>query len=269
MEHRPLVPGRPDSPMVPVVGMGTSGTFDTDDQALVDEVVARALAHGTALFDSSPMYGRSEATLGGALAGRRAEAFVATKVWTPDDATAEAQMDASAAFAAGRVDLMQIHNMVGWRTRLDQIEARRDRGQIGFVGATHWQVSGFADLEACMATGRLDAIQVPYNPIERDVERRILPLAAELGLGVLVMRPFADAALLRDPPPAAELEALAPTGIRTWGQALLAWGLGHPAVTTSIPATSKPDRAEENAAGGDLAPLDPETRDRIAALFTR
>lgn len=269
MEHRPLVPGRPDSPPVPVVGMGTSETFDTDDQAMVDAVVDRALAHGTTLFDSSPMYGRAEATLGRALEGRRDGTFVATKVWTPDDAEAEAQMDASAAFAGGRVDLMQVHNMVAWRTRLDQIEARRERGEIGFVGATHWQVSGFADLEAAMATGRLDTIQVPYNPVERDVEQRILPLAADLGLGVLVMRPFANAALLRDLPPAAELAALAPTGITTWGQALLAWGLAHPAVTTSIPATSKPDRAEENAAAGDLAPLDPDARDRIAALFSR
>lgn len=269
MQQRPLVPRRPDGPHVPVVGMGTSQTFDTDDQPLVDAVVARALDHGTTLFDSSPMYGRSEATLGRALAERRDEAVVATKVWTPDDDEAEAQMDASAAFAGGRVDLMQVHNMVGWRTRLDQIEARRDRGEIGFVGATHWQVNGFADLEECMATGRLDAVQVPYNPVERDVERRILPLAEELGLGVLVMRPFANADLLRDPPPAAELAALADTGIATWGQALLAWGLAHPAVTTAIPATSKPDRAEENAAAGDLAPLDPDTRDRIGALFAR
>lgn len=269
MEQRPLVPHRPDGPRVPVIGMGTSETFDTDDQDLVDAVVDRALAHGTTLFDSSPMYGRSEATLGRALDGRRDGAVVATKVWTADDAEAEAQMDASAAFYGGRVDLMQIHNMVGWRTRLEQIEARRDRGEIAFVGATHWQVSGFADLEACMATGRLDAIQVPYNPVERDVEQRILPLAQELGLGVLVMRPFANAALLREPPPEAELEALAPAGIATWGQALLAWGLAHPAVTTSIPATSKPDRAEENAAAGALAPLDPDTRDRITRLFTR
>lgn len=269
MEKRPLVPGRPDSPQVPVVGMGTSGTFDTDDQDLVTAVVDQALAHGTTLFDSSPMYGRSEATLGRALAGRRDDAVVATKVWTADDAEAEAQMDASAAFYGGRVDLMQIHNMVGWRTRLDQVEARRDRGEIAFVGATHWQVDGFADLEACMATGRLDAVQVPYNPVERDVEERILPFAQERGLGVLVMRPFANAALLRQPPPAAELEALAPSGITTWGQALLAWGLAHPAVTTSIPATSKPERAVENAAAGGLPPLDPDTRDRIAAAFTR
>ncbi len=269
MEQRPLVPRRPDGPTVPVVGMGTSGTFDTDDQALVDAVVDRALAHGTTVFDSSPMYGRAESTLGRALEGRRDGALVATKVWTPDDDAAEAQMDASAAFYGGWVDLMQIHNMVGWRTRLDQIEDRRERGQVRLVGATHWQVSGFADLEGCMATGRLDAIQVPYNPIERDVEQRILPLAAELGLGVLLMRPLADGALLADPPPATELEALRPTGITTWGQALLAWGLAHPAVTTSIPATSRPERAEENAAVGALAPLDPDTRDRIGRLFAR
>ena len=136
------------------------------------------------------------------------------------------------------------------------------------MGATHWQVSGFADLEACMATGRVDAVQVPYNPIERDVEERILPRARDMGLGVLVMRPFANAALLRDPPPAHELEALAATGITTWSQALLAWGLSHPAVTAAIPATSKPDRAEENAAAGALGRLDPDVRDRIASLIS-
>ncbi|QYG91953.1 aldo/keto reductase [Iamia sp. SCSIO 61187] len=269
MEQRRLVPRDPASPLVPVVGMGTSQTFDTDDQDLVDAVVARAMAHGTTLFDSSPMYGRSEATLGRALEGRRDQAVVATKVWTPDDGDAEAQMDASARFYGGRVDLMQVHNMVAWRTRLDQVEARRERGEVAFVGATHWQVSGFADLEECMATGRVDVVQVPYNPVERDVEERILPRAAEMGLGVLVMRPFANAALLRDPPPAPELAALAATGIATWSQALLAWGLSHPAVAAAIPATSKPDRAEENAAAGALPPLDPDVRARIASLVTR
>jgi diketogulonate reductase-like aldo/keto reductase len=247
--------------------MGTSGTFDTDDVGAVADVVNAGLDAGTTLFDSSPMYGRAERITGTALADRRREAIVATKVWTADDAEAEAQLDVSASFHGGHVELMQIHNMVEWRTRLDQVETRRDAGQIGYVGATHWQVSGYDDLEAAMRTGRLDAIQIPYNPIQREVEERILPLAADLGLGVLIMRPFARADLLRTPPPDFELAALAPFGVTTWGQALLKWCLGHPATTVAIPATTKPARAVENAAAGTGEPFDPDTRDRVAALF--
>lgn len=271
METRSLCPSDPSAPLVPVIGMGTSQTFDTDDRSLVSAVVERGLASGTALFDSSPMYGRAEERLGEALAARRAEAIVATKVWTPDDAEAERQLDASAAFYGGRVELMQIHNMVEWRTRLDQVERRRERGEIGWIGATHWQVAGFDDLEACMRTGRIHAIQIPYSPIERDVERRILPLAAELGLGVLIMRPFAKNGLMRRVPTPAELAPLRPAGVETWGQALLAWGLSHPATTVSIPATTRPERAFENAAAGAVGGLDPDQRalvDRLAATAT-
>ncbi len=131
------------------------------------------------------------------------------------------------------------------------------------VGATHWKAANFDELEAA---GRLDAIQIPYNPREREVEDRLLPLAAELGLGVLIMRPFAAADLMRTSPSAAELAPLEPFGIHTWGQALLQWGLSHPATTVSIPATSKPSRATENAAAGDAVPLDDEHRQLISRL---
>ena len=267
METRPLSPKHPDSPQVPVIGMGTSGTFDTDDVRAVADVVNAALDAGTTLFDSSPMYGRAERVTGAALGDRRGESIIATKVWTPSDDEAEAQLDASASFYGGHIELMQIHNMVAWRTRLDQIEARRDAGEIGYVGATHWQVSGYDDLEAAMRTGRLDAIQIPYNPIQREVEERILPLAADLGLGVLIMRPFARADLLRTPPPDAELASLSPFGVTTWGQALLKWCLGHPATTVAIPATTKSARAVENAAAGTGIPFDDDTRARITTLF--
>ena len=267
METRPLSPKHADSPQVPVIGMGTSGTFDTDDVGAVAAVVHAGLDHGTTLFDSSPMYGRAERVTGEALGDRRGDALVATKVWTPDRDAAEAQLDASASFYGGHVELMQIHNMVEWRTRLDQIEARREAGEVDYVGATHWQVSGFDDLEAAMRTHRLDAIQIPYNPIQREVEERILPLAGELGLGVLIMRPFARADLLRDPPPDFELAPFLPFGVTTWGQALLKWGLSHPATTVAIPATTKPARAIENAAAGRGDLFDPDTRSRLSALF--
>ena len=269
MLTRSLCPRNAAAPQVPIIGMGTSQTFDTDDRALVGEVVGQALAAGTTLFDSSPMYGRAERRLGEALDERRADALIATKVWTPDDTDAARQIDTSLGFYGGHIELLQIHNMVEWRTRLDQIDVRRDAGLVTLVGATHWQVAGFVDLEDSMRTGRVDAIQIPYNPVERDVEARILPLAMELGLGVLIMRPFAKAGLMTASPTAATLAPLAPFGIHTWAQALLAWGLSHPATTVSIPATSKPARATENALAGATGALDAEHRALIAGLATR
>jgi diketogulonate reductase-like aldo/keto reductase len=267
VELRSLSPRRADAPLVPVIGMGTSKTLDTDDIVAATAVVDAAIEAGSTLFDSSPMYGKAERTLGECLAGHRDATLVATKVWTEDDAVAERQIEASLDFYGGHVELLQIHNMVRWPERLRQIEARRDLGQVTLVGATHWREESFGDLEAAMATGRIDAIQVPYNPGERAVEQRLLPMAADLGLGVLLMRPFAASALLRKTPPDAELAAFAPFGITTWGQALLKWGLAHPATTVSIPATSKPARAVENALAVAGPPLDDEHRDRITRLF--
>jgi aryl-alcohol dehydrogenase-like predicted oxidoreductase len=266
MQTRSLSPKHPDAPMVPVIGMGTSKTLDTDDLSLAGDVIGAALDAGTTLFDSSPMYGKAERTLGRALDARRAEALIATKVWTDDDAVAEQQIAASLSFYGGHIELLQIHNMVRWPERLRRIEELRDSGQVSLVGATHWKAANFDELEAAMETGRLDAIQIPYNPREREVEARLLPLAAELGLGVLIMRPFAAADLMRTPPSEADLAPLAPFGIRTWGQALLQWGLSHPATTVSIPATSKPARAHDNAAAGDATPLDDEHRELISRL---
>jgi aryl-alcohol dehydrogenase-like predicted oxidoreductase len=266
METRSLSPKHPDAPMVPIIGMGTSKTLDTDDLALASEVVSAALDAGTTLFDSSPMYGKAEHALGTALGSRRSGSVVATKVWTEDDAVAERQIAASLSFYGGHIELLQIHNMVRWPERLRRIEELRDSGQVTLVGATHWKAASFGELEAAMVTGRLDAIQIPYNPREREVEDRLLPLAAELGLGVLIMRPFAAADLMRTSPSTAELAPLEPFGIHTWGQALLQWGLSHPSTTVSIPATSKPSRAKENATAGDAVPLDDEHRQLISRL---
>lgn len=266
MQTRSLSPKHADAPMVPIIGMGTSKTLDTDDLALAGEVVSGALDAGTTVFDSSPMYGKAERTLGVALEGRRSDAIVATKVWTDDDVVAERQIAASLSFYGGHIELLQVHNMVRWPERLRRIEELRDSGHVTLVGATHWQVASFHELEGAMVTGRLDAIQIPYNPRERDVEDRLLPLAAELGLGVLIMRPFAAADLMKSSPSAAELAPLEPFGIHTWGQALLQWGLSHPATTVSIPATSKPSRANENAIAGDAMPLDDEHRQLISRL---
>jgi aryl-alcohol dehydrogenase-like predicted oxidoreductase len=169
---------------VPVVGLGTWQTFDVGprEEHGAREVVAAVWEGGTRLFDSSPMYGRAEAVLGRALAERRPQALVATKIWTASLAVGRQQFDHQLRFFGGRIDLEQVHNLVGWRAHLDWLEAEREAGRIGVIGASHYSPSAFDQLETVMQTGRIDAIQVPYNPLERDAERRILPLAAELDL---------------------------------------------------------------------------------------
>ena len=255
---------------VPVVGMGTWATFDVKGEAgeaNARRVVDRALESGANFFDSSPMYGEAERVLGLTLQDRRGAAIVATKVWTPDDGAE--QMRRSLAFFRGRVELYQIHNLVNWRRHLDALESLRGEGTIDAIGATHHRASAFGELQSVMRTGRITAIQIPYNPIQREVEETILPLAADLGIGVVVMRPFAERGLLRDPPAAADLAPLAPFGVQTWPQALLKWILSDPRCHVAIPATSKPDRMSENAAAGEPPWLGKDERAYIARLARR
>lgn len=135
------------------------------------------------------------------------------------------------------------------------------------IGATHYSPSAFGELAAVMRTGRIGAIQIPYNPRERDVEQVVLPLAADLGLGVIVMRPFGEGSLLRRPGPGAGLAPLAAFGVNTWAQALLKWILSDPRCHTTIPATSRPERVDENAAAGRPPWFGPDEREYVARFF--
>ena len=249
---------------VPVVGLGTWLTFDLgpERQEVADRVVEAAFEQGVRLFDSSPMYGRAEEVLGRAFGGRRDEAFVATKIWTPSQEEGRFQFEDQLRHFGGRVDLEQIHNLVAWQEHLSWLQEERERGRVGLLGATHYQTSAFDELEAVMRSGQIDVVQVPYNPHEREVERRILPLAEELGLGVVVMRPFAERDLLPGPPQG-QLERL---GVATWTEALLRWILADDRVTCVIPATSNPAHAAANAEAGTGALLDEEQRRRVEDL---
>ena len=252
MERRALGPGRTE---VGVVGLGTWQRLEAAAERADDGhrvLVDRAVGEGVEVFDSSPMYGRAEQLLADALSasGRRGEAFVATKVWTGSPAEGRAQLDRATDWFGGRVDLIQIHNLVAWSDHLPQLERARDDGRVGLIGVTHWSPSAFADLADVLRTGRVDVVQLPYNPQEREVERELLPLAADLGVGVLVMRPFGEAALLRRPPGPDALAPLRDHGVTTWPQALLKWVLSDPRCHVAIPATSSPDRVAENAAAG-------------------
>ena len=253
---------------VPTVGLGTWQTLERADRhgrGAADELIAAAIDAGSNLIDSSPMYGPAEELLGAALRGRRERALVATKVWTPSPAEGRRQAERALGWY-GHVDLYQVHNLVAWREQLSLLERLRDSGGVGAIGATHYSPAAFGELAAVMRTGRIQAVQVPYNPLEREVERQILPLAAELGLGVVLMRPFAEGDLVARQPPERALAPLRPYGISTWPQALLKWGLSDPRCHVAIPATSSQARVRENAAAGEPPWLDDEARELVERL---
>jgi len=248
----------------PVVGLGTWNTFGGDDELAAD-VVGTALASGTRLFDSSPMYGRAERSLGSALADRRKEGIVATKIWAPTVDQGRAQFRDHLEWY-GRVEVEQVHNLVSWREHADWLEGERADGRIDRLGVTHYAPTAFGELATALRTGRFDTIQLPYNPLERDCERELLPLADELGIAVIVMRPLGEGELLRRPPSDADLEPLRELGIDTWAQALLKWALSDKRVDVVIPATRNPLHASENALAGDAPWLGDDERRLVERL---
>lgn len=268
MERRPLGSSGLE---VPVVGMGTWKTFDVTNAADVAQrrsVVDAALEAGANLFDSSPMYGAAERVLGAALSGRREQALVATKVWTSDDQEAEAQIRRALDYYDGRVDVYQVHNLVAWPRRLTRLERLRDEGHVQAVGLTSGR-NGFSQMMEIMRSGRVASVQVPYNPLERLAEQAVLPLAADLGIGVIVMRPLGEGALARNAPPTSQLRPLAPFGVHTWANVLLKWLLSDPRVTAVIPATRDPEHARQNAEAGNPPWFGAEERDYVARLAQR
>ena len=248
----------------PVVGLGTWNTFGGDDE-LARDVVGAALARGSRLFDSSPMYGHAERSLGAALQGRRYAAIVATKIWAPTVEQGRAQLEDQLGWY-GRVDVEQVHNLVSWREHLGWLEAEREAGRIGRLGVTHYSPLAFHELAAAMTTGRFEAVQLPYNPYERACEREILPLAAELGMAVIVMRPLGEGELLERPPNPRELEPLHQFGVETWAEALLKWALSDARVDVVIPATRNPLHAAQNALAGEPPWFGPAERALVERL---
>lgn len=257
---------------VPVIGMGTWNTFNVNSakgEANVQAVVNSALDAGTRFFDSSPMYGAAEELLGKSLIKRRREAIVATKVWANSEVEGRQQITNALAWYGGHVELYQIHNLVNWQSHLATLERLKGEGKITAIGATHYQHAHFDELMKVMRTGRITAIQIPYNPYQREVEKEVLPLAAELGLGVVVMRPLAEGSLLKNPPTTAALDPLKEFGINTWPQALLKWILSDQRCHVAIPATSKPERPEQNAMAGNAPWFGKEEREYVAGLAKR
>src|SRR4051812_20888124 len=238
---------------VPEVGMGTWQSLDVrgePDETDRIGVVNAAIEAGTTLFDTSPMYGESERVLGRALKPHRSNVIVADKVWTSSASEGRNQARRALEWYGGVVDIYQVHNLVAWRDHLPMLEELKEQGKVRVIGATHYAHSAFPELMKVMRTGRIGMIQVPYKAADRGVEKDVLPLAHELGLGVLVREPLGSGALVRRMPRARILAVLKQHGIESWPHALLAWILSDPRVHCVIPATRRRERALENARAG-------------------
>jgi diketogulonate reductase-like aldo/keto reductase len=257
---------------MPVVGLGSWITFNVGtDRAARDacvEVVRAFFDEGGRMIDSSPMYGSSQPTIGHALAalGYPKALFSAEKVWIGDAARGAAQMEASRAYwGVPRLDLMQVHNLVAWKEHLPRLFEMKAAGKLRYVGITTSEGRRHAEIEAVMrAQPSIDFVQFTYNPLDREVESRLLPLAADRGIAVIVNRPFREGALTRAlerhamPPWAAEI------GCTHWAQLALKFIAAHPAVTCVIPATSRLDHLRQNMAAMRGAMPDAALRERIA-----
>jgi diketogulonate reductase-like aldo/keto reductase len=259
---------------IPVIGMGSSGTFDVDADATSRDGlrgVLQAFSNGGgSVIDTSPMYGRAETVLGDLIHefGLRPRLWLATKVWTRGRAAGAAQIEQSyARLRTGRLELLQIHNLLDWREHVPTIRALQASGKLRYSGITHYRADAHAELERVLAAERFDWLQVNYSLAEPEAGTRLLPFCLDKGIAVMVNRPFADGALFArvrgKPLPlwAADL------GCASWGQFFLRWAVSHPAVTCVIPATSKPQHMSDNVAAGH-APLPDETqRERMRAYW--
>jgi diketogulonate reductase-like aldo/keto reductase len=255
---------------LPVVGLGTWITFNVgNDPELRDECAAvmRAFfAAGGRVIDSSPMYGSSQEVIGYGLAklGRPGALFSADKVWTSSDGPGQVE-ESRQHWGVTRFDLLQVHNLLAWEDHLPLLLGMKEEGHLRYVGITTSEGRRHDEIEWIMASRPIDFVQITYNLLDREVEQRILPLAQDRGIAVLVNRPFRQGALIRavqrHPLPSWAGEA----GAASWAQFLLKFIVSHPAVTCAIPATSQVAHVVENmgAASGPLP--DDAMRRRMAA----
>lgn len=255
MRTRPI-PSTGD--LLPVVGCGTWLGFDVganpSELPQRAQVLAELLRAGGRVVDSSPMYGSAEQVVGEILqaSGSRDKAFLATKVWTHGKRAGIEQMERSMALLRTRhIDLMQVHNLQDWRTHLATLQAWKAEGRISYVGVTHYSEAAHAELERIMQAEPLDFVQFNYSVASRGAEERLLPLAAERGIAVLVNLPFGGGKVLRllrtRPLPA----WAADIGCASWNQILLKFVLSQRAVTCVIPGTSRPEHMRDNALAGE------------------
>jgi diketogulonate reductase-like aldo/keto reductase len=257
---------------LPVIGLGTWQTFDVgNDAAALDqrrEVLRILFDAGGTVIDSSPMYGRAEAVVGTLLSQMhaRSKAFLATKVWTSGRAAGEAQMTSSAVkLQAPVIDLMQIHNLVDWRTHLSTLRAWKEQKKFRYIGVTHYTVGGLDELAAVIRSEPIDFVQLAYSINVRQAETRLLALAAERGVAVITNLPFDSGSLFARVRAKALPDWAAEFDCSSWSQFFLKFIIGHPAITCVVPGTARPDHASDNvAAGFGRLPNDAQRRRMVA-----
>ena len=259
---------------VPVIGLGSATTFDVRSSAQLrplEDVLSLFVKHGGKLIDTSPMYGQAEGNIGELATKLRLHdsLFLATKVWTNGRQEGLAEMDRSISrLQARKIDLMQVHNLVDVDTQMGSLRDWKGKGKIRYTGITHSESRGFGEVERVMRSQKPDFVQINYSLVDRGAAARILPLAQELRMGVIINRPFGGGGVLKVisskplPPWAAEFDC------HSWPQFLLKWIIAHPAVTCVIPATNNPQHLEDNMMAGVGRLPDAKTRQRMASLFT-
>ena len=256
---------------IPVIGMGSSGTFDVDNDGLkrvaLQDVLRGLVQAGGRVIDTSPMYGSAERVLGDLIGDLRlgSQLWLATKVWTRGREAGAGQIAESfARLRTQRLDLLQIHNLLDWREHLPTVRALQEAGRVRYSGITHYRADAHAELERVLSAEKFDWVQVNYSLAEPEAAARLLPLCQDRGIAVMVNRPFADGAMFartRGLPLPGWAEEI---GCRSWAQFFLRWVIAHPAVTCVIPATSKPQHMIDNAAAGQAPPPDERQRRRMA-----
>lgn len=260
--------------LLPVIGLGTWQTFDVGAAGAAREPLRNVLREfvrlGGSVIDSSPMYGRSESVAGDIAAelGVRKQLFLATKVWTSGRDAGIRQMDQSfERLRTQRMDLMQVHNLVDYKTHLATLRRWKEQGKIRYLGVTHYTASAYDELARVLAGEDLDFVQLNYSLAERGAERRLLPIAAERRIAVLANRPLAAGELFNRvrgkllPPWAKEI------GCASWAQFFLKYVISHPAVTCAIPATGNVHHLIDNMQAGLNSLPAPAMREKMANYF--
>lgn len=270
--HRRPIPASGET--LPVIGLGTWRGFDVGarpaERAPLREVVATLIGQGGRVIDSSPMYGRAEGVTGDLVADLKAreKIFLATKVWTSGREAGIAQMRRSfQLLRTERLDLMQIHNLLDWRTHLPTLRAWKEEGRLRHIGISHYTESAYDAVEAVLRAERLDVLQINYALDDRASENRLLPLAAERGVAVLVNRPFGGGGLLRRLAHAPLPDYAAEISCTSWAEILLKFVVSHPAVTCAIPGTADPGHMAANLRAGTGPLPDEALRRRMAATI--
>jgi aryl-alcohol dehydrogenase-like predicted oxidoreductase len=257
---------------LPVIGLGTSGVFDvggsSSERAPLMAVLKTLVGAGGALLDTSPMYNRSEAVSGDLMAALelRDRMFVATKVWTRGKDEGMEQIATSMRLLkSATLDLVQVHNLLDLETQLANVRALKEQGKVRYSGITHYTVASHTDLAGVIEREAVDFVQLNYSIVTRQAEQRLLPLAAERKVAVLINRPFEDGALFARvrgkplPAWAADFDCT------SWAQFFLKFIVSHPAVTCVIPATANPDHMADNVRAGHGRMPDDRMRERMAA----